>query len=60
MAGMKRGNWKTRKAKKRDIHRSGQRYMQPKSTISMSDRPKLSNVGKAIREIAKRMGKRGD
>ncbi len=57
---MKRGNWKTRKAKKRDIHRSGQRYMQPKSTISMSDRPKLSNVGKAIREIAKRMGKRGD
>lgn len=57
---MKRANWKTRKAYKRDLHRSGQRYMQPRSSLSVSDRPKPSTIGKAIREIALRMGKRGE
>lgn len=47
---MKRGRYRTRKAMKRDVHRGGQRYMQPKSV----KRPVLSAVGEAIRKIAAR------
>ena len=56
---MKRGNWKTRKAKKRDLGRHRQ-FIKSEAGMIRLAKPELSQVGKAIKKMASRMGKRGD
>ncbi len=60
MTRVKRGMWKTRKAKKRDLHRHRQFIKSEAGGMLKRPKMQLSTVGKSIRELALRMGKRGD